>query len=80
MVKVTGDDIRVLAQTEGEDAVLILVDGRLRVVRDGEEAPRGRVVYRKVDLLTESGVEVTESEAEVLAGGLTARLRGTERR
>lgn len=80
MVKVTGDDIRVLAQTEGEDAVLILVDGRLRVVRDGEEAPRGRVVYRKVDLLAESGVEVTESEAEVLAGGLTARLRRTEPR
>jgi hypothetical protein len=76
MVKVTREDIQVLAQTEGEDPVLILVDGRLRIIRDREPAPRGRVVYRKADLLAETGVEVTESEAETLAGGLTARLRG----
>lgn len=76
MVKVTGYDIQVLAQTEGEDPVLVLVDGRVRVIRDGEPAPRGRVIYRKADLLAETGVELTESEADILAGGLTARLRG----
>lgn len=73
MAKVTADDIQVLAQTEG-DAVLVLIDDRVRVVREGEEVPRGRVVYRKADLLADSGIEVTESEAETLAGGLTARL------
>lgn len=79
MVTVTGYDIQVLAQTEGEDPVLALVDGRVRVVRDGEQAPRGRVVYRKADLLADTGVELTESEADVLAGALTAQMRGTER-
>ncbi|MFS8479373.1 MAG: hypothetical protein FWJ93_10545 [Micromonosporaceae bacterium] len=74
MAKVTADDIRVLAQTEG-DAVLVLVDNELRVVAGGEQVPRGRVVYRKADLLVDSGVEVTDAEAETLAGGLTSQLQ-----
>ena len=37
--------------------------------------PRGRIVYRKADLLVDSGVEVTDAEAETLAGGLTSQLQ-----
>lgn len=74
MVKVTADDIRVLAKAEG-DAVLVLVDNDIRVVAGGEEVPRGRVIYRKADLLVDSGVEVTDAEAETLAGGLTSQLQ-----
>jgi hypothetical protein len=78
MVQIRGDDIRVLGQTEG-DALLILANGRVRVVTDGEKAPRGRVIYRKCDLLAELGEEITDSEADTLAAGLTAELGGATR-
>lgn len=78
MVQVRGDDIRVLGQTEG-DALLVLAEGRVQVVTEGEKAPRGRVIYRKADLLAEIGEEITDSEADIIAAGLTAELGGASR-
>lgn len=70
---VTADDIRVLAQAPGEDPVLAVVDGQLRVVSAAELSGE-TILYTKAELLEESGVEVTDAEAETLAAGLTAQL------
>jgi hypothetical protein len=76
MVTVTADDIRALAQSDDEDPVLVLVDDDVRVMgaREAPPASPGQVIYTQAELLAESGVEVTDLEAEILAGGLTARL------
>jgi hypothetical protein len=73
MLSVRADDIRVLAQTPGEHYVLAVVDGLLRVVPAAEASPES-VVYTKTALLDDLGVELTDTEAETLAAGLTARL------
>jgi hypothetical protein len=76
MTTVTADDIRVLAQSDDEDPVLVLVDGDVRVMaaREAPPASPGRVIYTQAELLAESGVEVTDVEAATIAAGLTARL------
>jgi hypothetical protein len=73
MTTVTADDIRVLAQSDMEDAVLALVGDELRVV-PGFDVMGGQVVLTKLQLVEEFGEDVTDVEAEVLAAGLTARL------
>jgi hypothetical protein len=76
MTTITADDIRVLAQSGAPDAVLLLVDGQVRVVSAGEVGPdsAGKVIYTREQLVAEAGEDVTDVEAEVLAAGLTARL------
>jgi hypothetical protein len=76
MITVTADDIRVLAQSDDVDPVLALVDGRLVVLPAEAVDPTDQVVLTRVDLVAEVGEDVTDVEAEVLAGGLTARLAG----
>lgn len=76
MTTVTADDIRVLAQSGGEEPVLLLVDGQVKVAQAGEvgtDGP-GRVIYTRAELIAEVGEDVTDVEAEVLAAGLTAKL------
>jgi hypothetical protein len=73
MAIVTADDIRVLAQSTDEDAVLALVGDELRVV-PGFDVMGGQVVLTKLQLVEEVGEDVTDVEAEVLAAGLTAKL------
>jgi hypothetical protein len=73
MVTVTADDIRVLAQSNDRDPVLVLAGGELRVV-PGDEAAGGQVILTKVQLVEQVGEDVTDVEAEVLAAGLTANL------
>ncbi|MBX6356150.1 MAG: hypothetical protein IRZ05_09900 [Micromonosporaceae bacterium] len=77
MVTVTADDIRALAQSGDDDPVLVLVDGDVQVMaaREAPPAGRGQIIYTQAELRAESGVEVTDLEAEILASGLTARLR-----
>ena len=75
MVTVTADDIRVLARHSSADAALVLSDGHLVVVA-ADEAGSGRVVYTKAALIDEYGQEVTDVEAELAAGHLTAELAG----
>jgi hypothetical protein len=73
MAIVTADDIRVLAQSTDEDAVLALVGDELRVV-PGFDVLGGQVVLTRGQLVEEVGEDVTDVEAEVLAAGLTAKL------
>jgi hypothetical protein len=77
MITVTADDIRVLAQSNDTDPVLALVDGQLVVLPAAAVDPTDEVVLTRVDLVAEVGEDVTDVEAETLAGGLTARLAGT---
>jgi hypothetical protein len=76
MTTVTADDIRVLAQSDDEDPVLVVVAGDVRVMGAHEvpATPPGQVIYSQAELLADSGVEVTDVEAETIAAGLTARL------
>lgn len=73
MVTVTADDIRVLAQSTDIDPVLVVVGEELRVI-PGVAAMGGQVVLTKRQLVDEFGEDITNIEAEVLAGGLTAKL------
>ena len=76
MTTVTADDIRVLAQSDDEDPVLVLIDGDVRVMaaREAPPASPGTVIYTQAELREDSGVEVTDLEAEIIADGITARL------
>lgn len=74
MIRVTADDVRVLAQSSDEDPVLAVVEGQLVVLPAAEVAPHDRVVYSKANLVEEVGEDVTDVEAETVAGGLTAKL------
>jgi hypothetical protein len=76
MATVTADDIQALAQSDDEDPVLVLVDDDIRVMaaREAPPASPGKIIYSQAELLADSGVEVTDLEAEILAGGITARL------
>jgi len=74
MIHVTADDIRVLAQSTDEDPVLAVVEDELVVMPAAEVADKDRVVYSKANLVEEVGEDVTDVEAETVAGGLTAKL------
>jgi hypothetical protein len=71
----TGDDIRVLAKSTSEAPVLVLAGGRL-VVMDAEDAHAagGRIVYSKERLVADAGTDITDIEAELVAGRITAAL------
>lgn len=81
MATVTADDIRALAQARGQDHVLVLTDGEVEVVTAVAancDAPNARIIYTQVELLRDLGVDVTDAEAETLAGALTARITPQE--
>lgn len=73
MVEVTADDLEVLAQADEEDAVLALVGGDI-VVMSAADVGDGRVLLTRQALTRELGEDITETEAVVLAGRLTADL------
>jgi hypothetical protein len=73
-VPVTADDIRVLAQSTSQNPVLALVGDRLVVMDAADVEPGGRVVYSKEHLVADAGEDVTDIEAELLAGRLAAAL------
>ena len=74
MIQVTADDIRVLAQSTDPEPVLAIIEDRLVVLPAAEVAPGDRVIYSKANLVEEVGEDVTDVEAETVAGGLTAKL------
>lgn len=77
MATVTADDIRALAQARGQDHVLCLTDGEVEVLAEVAaygDSPCPQVIYTQVQLLRDFGEEVTDAEAETLAGVLTARI------
>jgi hypothetical protein len=74
MVRVSADDIRVLAQDISADPVLVLAAGnRIEVVPAAEVGDR-QILYTKADLLAEYGPDVTNVEAQLAASNLTATL------
>jgi hypothetical protein len=74
MTEITANDIRVLAQSTADDPVLALVDGVPQVLPRAEVPTDAPVVFSAVELNFQLGPDVTDAEAEVLAGSLTARL------
>ena len=72
MAEVTAEDLQVLAQAE-DDAVLALVDGDIAVISEADLGD-GRVILTKQTLYEELGEEVSDFEAVILAGRLTADL------
>jgi hypothetical protein len=75
---VTADDLVVLARAEDPQAVLAYVDGEI-VVAHPDEVGGGKVLLTKEGLTHELGDEITEYEAVILAGRLTADLAESER-
>jgi hypothetical protein len=77
MTEVTAEDLQVLAQADEDDAVLALVDGDIVVISEAELGD-GRVIMTKETLYEELGEEVSDFEAVILAGRLTADLSVSE--
>jgi hypothetical protein len=73
MVRVTADDIRVLAQDNSPEPVLVMTGDRVEVVPAAEAGDR-EIVYTKVDLNEEYGPDLTDVEAQLAAANLTAAL------
>jgi hypothetical protein len=73
MATVTTDDLDALAQSDRDDAVLALVDDDI-VVLSAAEVGAGRVIITRQTLTRELGEDITEVEAVILAGRLTADL------
>jgi hypothetical protein len=74
MTEITADDIRVLAQSTAEDPVLALLHGAPVVLPRAEAPPDAPILFTAVELNHQLGPDVTDAEAEILAGSLTARL------
>ncbi|WP_020519595.1 hypothetical protein [Catelliglobosispora koreensis] len=74
MVTVTADDVRKLARGEHGE-VLAVIDGAIHLV-PRDQVNGGVVLYTRETLISETGVELTEMEAETLAAGLTAKAAG----
>lgn len=75
MTTVSADDIRVLARSEDEHPVLVLAHEHVAVV-PASEADADAIVYTRADLVDEFGEQLSDTDAELLAAGLTARLAG----
>ncbi|WP_027340999.1 hypothetical protein [Hamadaea tsunoensis] len=74
MTTVTADDVRALAQSADDQPVLALVDGEIVILPEAEVSPQDRVLFTQAALIEDLGVDVTEVEAELLAGRLTADI------
>ncbi len=77
MTEVTAEDLQVLAQADEDDAVLALVGDDIVVISEAELVD-GRVIMTKETLYEELGEEVSDFEAVILAGRLTADLNPTD--
>lgn len=70
---VTADDVRALAHSGEDEPVLALVDGEV-VMLPGAEVGEAQVIITRDALLKKVGEEVSDFEAELVAGRLTADL------
>lgn len=74
MTTVTANDVRVLARSRDTDPVLAVVDDELVVIPEAEVREQDRVVCTQRTLVHELGIEVSDIEAQLFAGRLTALL------
>ena len=72
MATITADDIRVLARSELLEPVIAIV-GDDALVIDADEVDFEDVVYTREMLVADFGEDITDTEADVLAAGLTAQ-------
>lgn len=70
----TANDVRALAVSGLDRPVLAVVGDTLVLVPASELPAGGRVLVTQEDLLVELGREVSDFEAEIFAGRLTADL------
>ena len=78
MTTVTVDAVRALATSRGEDVVLAVKGGEVRVLEAADahgDPDVSQVLYTQSKLLAEYGEEFTDAEAITLAAGLTANVR-----
>ena len=78
MTTVTADDIRALAQSGDDLPVLALIDDDVAVLPEAEVSVRDRVLITQAALVRDLGEEITDVEAELLAGRLTADITGAD--
>ncbi|NUT33483.1 MAG: hypothetical protein HOV79_10445 [Hamadaea sp.] len=71
---VTADDVRALAQSGAEEPVLALVEGQPVVLAAAELADHEQVICTQTALIQALGEEITDAEAEIFAGRLSADL------
>lgn len=74
MTTVTANDVRVLARSRAVDPVLAVVDGEVVVIPEAEVREQDTFVCTQQMLVRELGVEVSDIEAQLFAGRLTALL------
>lgn len=74
MTTVTANDVRVLARSRDTDPVLAVVAGEVVVIPEAEVTDQDRVVCTQRMLVNELGIEVSDIEAQLFAGRLTALL------
>ena len=76
MATITADDVRGLARSELLEPVIAVVGGDA-LIMDAEEVDFEDVVYTREMLVADFGEDITDSEADILAAGLTAQTSPT---
>ncbi|HEV2087660.1 MAG TPA: hypothetical protein VGR21_05060, partial [Cryptosporangiaceae bacterium] len=71
---ITAHDIRVLAQSNADDPVLAVDGDTVVVTARADVSEEASIVYSAEELNRELGPDITDVEAELLAGSLTAQL------
>lgn len=71
---ITADDVRALAKSGDDQPVLALVEGRPAVLPATEVTPDDQVICTQTALVQALGEEITDTEAEIFAGRLSADL------
>jgi hypothetical protein len=76
MATITADDVRGLARSELMEPVIAVVGGDA-LIMDAEEVDFEDVIYTREMLVADFGEDITDSEADILAAGLTAQTSPT---
>jgi hypothetical protein len=76
MATITADDVRGLARSELTEPVIAVVGGDA-LIMDAEEVDFEDVIYTREMLVADFGEDITDSEADILAAGLTAQTSPT---
>jgi hypothetical protein len=74
MTTVTANEVRALAVSGLDHAVLAVVGGQVTLVPEADLPADGKVIVTQETLLQELGTEVADFEAEIFAGRLTTDL------
>jgi hypothetical protein len=73
-ITITANDVRALARSGDDEPVLALVEGQAVVLPAAELADHDHIICTQTALVRALGEEITDTEAEIFAGHLTADL------